>query len=445
MNDWQLTQWISQSLEGQLDESQHAQLQAALLKSPASQAFAQWTRLIQNAAAETARIESMPPDRPATGPADRLSDLSKARLQRALLTALKQSHQQEDAQLQLQVAQAPSHYAKHLADANAPETASPPSADFASWLRGGRQLRDALVADLSSTLQTLHYVVALVALTDLRNATRRVTPPDTPLKPDSNSVQEPDSGSTMRPLSSQQLASVLLSHMRVQTKLCAISIADCQRQRFEERLRLQRGPRDMFDLRSLAVDRLRQCSASAFHQAVFSANSSTPIFDLDRSIAGWSRIMLGLPLDLPRLQTKSSKEQQSHAAHRWGIAIVEVDIERMLHSHLAAANIDADMLVYDGHGRNLFSSRPQSDAPTQHFFLPTPTSAHRSPTNSDHDSSGDESSGHESSGSDSSLGWWATDELNQTGEVLRPAQGVWAAVLHCPAPLDNLQLVLHRV
>lgn len=429
MNDWQLSQWISQWLAGELDDSQQAKLQAALLQSPASQAFAQWSRLIQESAAETQRLESQLPEDVPFDPAECLSDLSKARLQRAVLNALKQGTEQSGFQHQLRVAQSPNAYnsrpAGSEADGEAVEgvegAAQPADANqsFDELLRGGRELGGRLIAQFSGLLQTLHWVTSLVSLSNLQNSATGEH-----ALPASSSATASGHSS----ISLEQLASVITTMLRVQNSLCAISLARYQTHRFDELLRVQRGPRDLSDLRLLPVDRLRHGAATAFHQTVFGAPPRTPMFDLDHSVAGWHRIALGLPLtafQLPVDQYPVEAPQDPSTAarlatastldgHRWGLAIVEADIDRLVNAQIADAGVDAMVTLIDRHDRIIFSTPPRPDAPVKPVaeliggqILPA-------------------------------------QDMARTGEMHLPDKGIWASLLNCSAPLDNLRLVLSR-
>lgn len=415
MNDWQLSQWISQALAGELDDAQQAELQAALQRSPASQAFAQWSSWIQSAAAETSRIESMPPDAAAVDPAERLSDLSKARLQRTLLAA-QVEWGGRGSQQQLRVAQAPSFYGGRPAGAEEREEGEEleggesqleKSRKSDELLRGGRELRGRLIARLSGVPQSLRWVVELAS-----PLKAHVTPSQASAQPASTV----ESSSAAVPLSLAQLTSVIVSILRVQDSLCAISIAGYRADNFDELLRVQRGPRDVSRLRVVPNDRLRQGSASPFHRAVLGAPSLTPILDVDRSIAGWPRIALGLPLAVPQLQTPQLESFAADAAaggDRWGLAIVEVDIDRLVSTQVAAVAVDAEVVLVDQHDRILSSTRPRSGTLTK-------------PVNP-------------SSGGAEHL---PVDELAQTGEMHLLGAGLWGTLLPCPAPLDNLRLLL---
>lgn len=424
-NDWQLSQWISQLLAGELDDVQQAKLQAALQQSPASQAFARWSSRIQEAATESHRLESLPPEDVSFDPADRLSDLSKARLQRAVLSALKQATEHTDFQQQLRVAQAPSVYNSRLAGAEtdggavegAQQAAEPGDTNqsFDELLRGGRELRGGLIAHFSGMLQTLHWVVAMVSLSNIQDsATGAHALP-------ASAGAAASAGSS---INLEQLSSVVASILRVQSSLCAISLASYQTHNFDELLRAQRGPRDLSEVRVLALDRLRHGAASVFHQTVFDAPRQTPMLDLDRSVAGWHRIALGLPLASSRLAGQEPRDRSTQAnvatgsdlgQHRWGLAIVETDIERLVNTQATAASVDAVVTLIDRRDQIIFSTLPpRSDASVKLVS--------------------------ELRGSNSSL----ARELAQTGEMHLPDKGIWATLLNCPAPLDNLRLVLSR-
>lgn len=422
MNDWQLSQWISQALAGELDDSQQAELQAALQRSPASQVFAQWSSRIQSAAAETHRIESLPPDETVFEPAERLSDLSKARLQRSLLAA-HDEWRAHGTQQQLRVAQSPSAYTNLPAatlGAEAAELLPDASRNFDELLRGGRELCSRLSAQLSGLLQAVYWAAELVSLSNLQ-ATAVQTPPLSPTPAATTSARIP--------LSPEQLASVLLSMLRVQTSLSAISIAHYQTHTrthsFGELLRVQRGPRDLSHPRLIPSDRLRHGSASPFHQAVFAASSLTPIVEVDRSIAGWPRIALGLPLAMRHLQAETSTDSATGAASAaataaasgglgtpWGLAIVEADIDRLLNTQIAAAGVDATVALLDQHNQILFSAPVHAGAPARSIAALSRVVRE------------------------------LDQQLAQTGEVHLPDRGVWASLLTCAAPLDNLRLIL---
>lgn len=424
-SDWQMSQWISQLLAGELDDAQQAKLQAALQQSPASQAFALWSSRIHDAAVETHRIESLPPEDVSFNPDECLSDLSKARLQRAVLSALKQGAEHPDFQQQLRVAQAPSVYNSRLAGAEtdrravegAEQAAEPgdTNQDFDELLRGGRELRGRLIAHFSGMLQTLHWLVAMVSLSNIQNSAAGVH---------GVTASARGAASDGSSIALEQLPSLVASMLRVQSSLCAISLASYQTHSFDELLRVQRGPRNLSDVRVLPLDRLRHGAASAFHQTVFDAPPQSPIFDLDRSVAGWHRIALGLPLATSVLPGQEPTDPSTEAnvatgsdpdGHRWGLAIVEADIERLVNTQVAAAGVDAVVTLIGQHDRILFSPLPpRSDAAAKLVA--------------------------ELRGSELSL----ARELAQTGEMHLPDKGIWATLLNCPAPLDNLRLVLSR-
>ncbi len=421
MNDWQLSQWISQALAGELDDSQQADLQAALQRSPASQVFAQWSSRIQAAAAETHRIESLPPDETVFEPAERLSDLSKARLQRSLLAA-RDEWRAHDAQQYLRVAQSPSVYSNHPAatpQADAAELRPDANRSFDELLRGGRELCGRLNAQISGLLQAVYWAAELASLSNLQAPAVR-TPP---------LARSPvGSASARMPLSLEQLESVLLSMLRVQTSLCSISVAHYQKNgqahNFGELLRVQRGPRDLTQPRLIPSDRLRHGAASPFHQAVFAASTPTPILDVDRSIAGSPRIAVGLPLAVRQHQAEATTDSATDAASiavstetyglgsPWGLTIVEADIDRLLNTHIAAGGVAAAVTLLDQHNQILFSAPPRAGAPTRSAAAP------------------------------SSVISELDQQFAQTGELHLPNRGVWASLLTCAAPLDNLRLIL---
>lgn len=110
MTEYQLSQWISQSLARELSEQQRIELQAALERSPASQVFAEWSSRIQAAAAQgepdmVADEESTPPET-----SEALSDLSKERMRRAMRAAQTDYHRDSSQQQHLLVAQTPAPY-----------------------------------------------------------------------------------------------------------------------------------------------------------------------------------------------------------------------------------------------------------------------------------------------------------------------------------------------
>lgn len=419
VSDFQISLWISQLLAGELDDSQQAKLHAALQQSPASQAFAGWSSRIQDAAAETHRLESLPPEDGSIDRAECLSDLSKARLQHAVLSALKQGTELDDFQQQLRVAQSPSVYNQRLAEREADidttryEELADTSQRYDELLRGGRELRGRLIGHFSGMLQTLHWLAATVSLShlqDISGAHDRTAPP-------------PAATSDGSSIGLEQLSSVVASMLRVQTSLCAVSLARYQTHDFEELLRVQRGPRDFTDVRVLPVDRLRRAAASAFHQNVFDAPPQTPIVDLDRSVAGWHRIVLGLPLTTRVLPVQDSENPSTAAnvatdaelnSHRWGLAVVEADIDRLVNMQVVAARVDATVTLIDQHDRVWFSNASPSDAhpvPVAEFIRSQVSPAQK---------------------------------MVRTGELQLPHEGVWASLLDCPAPLDNLRLVLWR-
>lgn len=110
MTEYQISQWISQALAGELSEQQRNELQAALERSPASQGFAEWSSRIQAATVQggldmEAEGKSASPDS-----SDSLSELSKERMRRNLRAAQLDYQNDSSQQQHSLVAQSPVDY-----------------------------------------------------------------------------------------------------------------------------------------------------------------------------------------------------------------------------------------------------------------------------------------------------------------------------------------------
>ncbi len=125
MTEYQLSQWISQALAGELSEQQRSELQAALERSPASQVFAEWSSRIQAAAAQGER--DMDAEHPRTFPesSEALSELSKERMRRVLRAVQTGYHSISSQQQYLLVAQPPATYSNSR-PAESPSDSTPP-------------------------------------------------------------------------------------------------------------------------------------------------------------------------------------------------------------------------------------------------------------------------------------------------------------------------------
>ena len=370
--------------------------------------------------------ESSQPDDAPCEPAERLSAIAKARLQRSVLAALKQGPQKQgsqnsESQQPLRVAQSPDIYrgrpteTEQAIGSDQAEQAHDLNPDFSQLIRGGRDLRGRLIVDFSGMLQSLHWLVELVSISTLPNVVidAMVTGADVVPTPDAATTADPSQ------LSLAQLGRVVTTMLRGQSGLCAASIAKCQALNFDELLRVQRGPRDPSDVRQFPTDRLRHCAASLFHQSVVDAPSQTPILELDRSVGGWPRIVLGLPLTttqlpvaMPTNATVAADVATVTDGAAWGLAIVEADIDRLVEAQIVAAGVDARVTLIDGHDRILFSTAAAGVAAGvgEDGLRVDPLSL--------------------------------VLAMAQTGEVQLPAKGLWGTQVNCPAPLDNLWLVL---
>ncbi|MEZ6076837.1 MAG: hypothetical protein R3C09_10205 [Pirellulaceae bacterium] len=125
MTEYQLSQWISQALAGELSEQQRSELQAALERSPASQVFAEWSSRIQAAAAQEELDLDAEHQRSSLDSFQSLSELSKERMRRVLRAAQTDYHSDISQQQHLLVAQPPATYSNSR-PAEPPSDNTPP-------------------------------------------------------------------------------------------------------------------------------------------------------------------------------------------------------------------------------------------------------------------------------------------------------------------------------
>lgn len=125
MTEYQISQWISQLLAGELSEQQRSELRAALERSPASEVFAEWSSRIQAAAAQGEPDMDEESERSPQGSSESLSELSKERMRRTVRAA-QVDYQNDNLQQQhLLVAQSPVDYSRSPAAAP-PNDSAPP-------------------------------------------------------------------------------------------------------------------------------------------------------------------------------------------------------------------------------------------------------------------------------------------------------------------------------
>lgn len=163
MTEYQLSQWISQSLSGELSEQQRAELQIALEHSPASRAFAEWSSRIQAATLLENQMQQEPVSEADVEPttpdsSETLSEFSKERMRRAV-RATQTEYQAENAQQQQFVAQSPAAYSHSRPGQpsydskpldGSPQSKAPSQPPQDALIPLGRLLRDRLSSQLSS-------------------------------------------------------------------------------------------------------------------------------------------------------------------------------------------------------------------------------------------------------------------------------------------------------
>ncbi len=125
MTEYQISQWISLLLAGELSEQQRTELQAALERSPASQVFAEWSSRIQAAAAHGELDMDAEHARPSPESSELLSELSKERMRRAVRAAQTDYHSDSSQQQHFLVAQSPATYSNSR-PAAPPNDSTPP-------------------------------------------------------------------------------------------------------------------------------------------------------------------------------------------------------------------------------------------------------------------------------------------------------------------------------
>lgn len=165
MTEYQLSQWISQLLAGELSEPQRAELQAALEHSPASRAFAEWSSRIQAAAAQwdpggEAEHERSSPDSP-----ESLSEFSKARMRRAVCAAHVEYQNDNSQQPHLLVAQSPAAYSLSHTSVPPHDNTSPDNRTPSKL--SSQQPQDALIARARLLRERLNSQLALLAASGL--------------------------------------------------------------------------------------------------------------------------------------------------------------------------------------------------------------------------------------------------------------------------------------